>query len=93
VLLNTKLFDKRRRVLSPPLKNPQPKTPVVSLNGRSGTIFEQVKYLGVLLHASLKDDIQRKVKHYCAANELRNTFAQTFTALENTLFRAYCLSI
>jgi len=42
--------------------------------------FDQVKYLGVLLNASLKDDddIQRQVKLlYCAANKLRSPAVKT----------------
>ena len=44
----------------------------------TSTIFDQVKYIGVLLNASLKDDdIQRQVKSiYCAANKFRSTFDQ-----------------
>jgi len=53
-----------------------------------------VKYLGVRINASLKDDddIQRQVKSlYCAANKLRGTFDQCFPAVKNALFRAYCM--
>ena len=46
----------------------------------------KVKYLGVLLIASLKDDdddIQRQVKSlYCAANKLSGTFAQYSPAVK-----------
>ena len=38
------------------------------------------------------DDIHRQVKSlYCAANKLRGTFDQCSTAVNNTLFRAYCM--
>ena len=52
-----------------------------------------MKYIGVLLNASLKDDdIQRQVKSiYCAANKLGGTFDQCSPAVKNTLFRAYCM--
>jgi len=59
-------------------------------------IFDQVKYLGVWINASLKDDdyIQRQVKSpCCAANKLRGTFDQCSPAVKNTLFRAYCMSM
>jgi len=55
-----------------------------------------VKYLGVWINASLKedDDIQRPVKSlYCAANKLKGTFDQCSPAVENTLFRAYCMTM
>jgi len=48
----------------------------------------------VWINASLKDDddIQRQVKSlYCAANKVRGTFDQCSPAVENTLFRAYCM--
>ena len=54
----------------------------VFLNGVHVHFFDQVKYLGVLLNASLKDDdnIQRQVKSlYCAANKLRGTFTASTT--------------
>jgi len=50
-----------------------------------------VKYLGVLIHASLKDDgdIQRQMKLlYCVANKLRGTFDQALLQ-QKTLFHAY----
>ena len=50
--------------------------------------------LGVLFHASPKDDTdtQRQVKLlYCAANKLRVALAQCFTAVENTLFHAHAI--
>ena len=53
-----------------------------------------MKYLGVWINASLKDDddIQRQVKSlYCPANKLRGTFDQFSPAVKNTLFRAYCM--
>jgi len=58
--------------------------------------FDQVKYLGVLLNASLKDDadIKRQVKSpYCAANKLRGTFDQCSSVVKSTLFRAYSMPI
>jgi len=59
------------------------------------TIFRSSEvYLGVWIHASLKDDddIQRQVQSlYCTANNLRGTFDQCSTAVKNTLFRAYCM--
>jgi len=57
-------------------------------------IFDQVKYLGVWINASLKDDddIQRQVKSlYCAENKLRGTLDQCSPAVKNTVFRAYCM--
>ena len=51
-----------------------------------------MKYLGVWITASLKDDddIQRQVKSlYCAANKLTGTFDQCSPAVKNTLYRAY----
>jgi len=54
-----------------------------------------VKYLGVWINASLKDDdddIRRQVKSlYCAANKLRGPFDQCSPAVKNTLFGAYGL--
>jgi len=64
------------------------------LNGVRVQFFDQVKYLGVWINASLKDDddIQWQVKLlYCAANKLRGTFDQCSTVVKNTLFRAYCM--
>jgi len=57
-------------------------------------IFDQMKYLGVCINASLKDDddIQRQVKSlYCAENKLRGTLDQCSPAVKNTVFRAYCM--
>ena len=62
--------------------------------GARAQFLDQVKYLGVWINASLKDDddIQRQVKSlYCAANKLRGTFDQCSTAVKNTLFPAYCM--
>jgi len=73
-------------------KKPAPSN--VFLNGVRVQFLNQVKYLGVWINASLKDDddIQRQVKSlYCAANKLRGTFDQCTPAVENTLFRAYCM--
>ena len=65
-------------------------------NVRKKTQFKliKVKHLDVWINASLKDDddIQRQVKSlYCAANKLRGTFDQCSPAVNNTLFRAYCM--
>jgi len=54
----------------------------VFLNGVRVQFFYQVKYLGVWINASLKDDddTQRQVKSlHCAANKLRGTFNQCST--------------
>jgi len=56
----------------------QPAPSNVFLNGVHVQLSDQVKYLGVLINASLKDDsdIKRQMKLlYCAANKLRSTFA------------------
>jgi len=68
----------------------------VFLNGVRVQFLDRVKYLGVWINASLKDDddIQRHVKLlYCAANKLRGTFDQWSPAVKNTLFRAYCMQM
>jgi len=81
-------------VLFCPKKNKQPAPSNVFLNGVRVQFFDQVKYLGVWINASLKDDddIERQVNSlYCAANKLRGTFDQCPTAVKNTLFRAYCM--
>ena len=57
----------------------------VFLNGVRVQFLDQVKYLGVWINASLKDDddIQRQVKSlYCAANKLRGTFDQCSPAVK-----------
>ena len=72
----------------------QPVPSNVFLNGVRVQFLNQVKYLGVWIYASLKDDddIQRPVKSlYSAANKLRGTFGQCTPAAKNTLFRAYCM--
>jgi len=79
-------------VLFFPKKYKQPAPSNVFLIGVGVQFFDQVKYLGVWINASLKDDddIQRQVKSlYCAAN--RGNFDQCSPALKNTLFRAYCM--
>ena len=66
-------------VLFSPKKYKQPAPSNVFLNGVRVQFLDQVKYLGVWINASLKDDddIQRQVKSlYCAANKLRGTFDQ-----------------
>jgi len=53
-----------------------------------------VKYFGVWINASLKDDdaIQRQVKLlYCAVNKLRGTFVQCSPAVKTLYFMPYCL--
>ena len=81
-------------VLFCPKKYKQPAPSNVFLNGARVQFLNQVKYLGVWINASLKDDddIQRQVKSlYCAAKKLRGTFDQCTPAVKNTLFRAYCV--
>jgi len=81
-------------VLICPKKYKQPAPSDVFVNGVRVQFLDQVKYLGVWINVSLKDDddIQRQVKSlYCAANKLRGTFDQCSTAVKNTLFRAYCM--
>ena len=83
-------------VLFCPKKYKQPALSNVFLNGVRVQFLDQVKYLGVRINASLKDDddIQRQVKSlYCAANKLRGTFDQCSTAVKCTLFRAYCMPL
>jgi len=66
-------------VLFCPKKYKQPAPSNIFLHGVRVQFFDQVKYLGVWINSSLKDDddIQRQVKSlYCAANELRGTFDQ-----------------
>jgi len=58
--------------------------------------IDQMKYLGVRINTSLKDDhdIQRQVKSlYCDTNKLRSTFDQCSPAVKSALFRAYCMPI
>ena len=65
-------------------KYKQPASSNVFLNGVRVQFLDQVKYLGVWINASLKDDdgIQRQVKSlYCAANKLRGTFNQCSIAV------------
>ena len=74
----------------------QLQTSTVFPNGVCVQFFDQVKYLDVWINASVKggDDIHRQVKSlYCAANKHRGAFNQCSTAIKNTLFRAYCLSM
>ena len=81
-------------VLFCPKKCKQPAPSNVFLNGVRVQFFNQVKYLGAWIYATLKDDddIQRQMKSlYCAANKLRGTFDQCTPAVKNTLFRAYCM--
>jgi len=87
--------SKTTGVLFCPKKYKQPASSNVFLNGVCVQFFDQVKYLGVWINASLKDDdddIQRQVKSlYCAANKLRGTFDQCSPAVKNTLFYTYCM--
>ena len=72
----------------------QPAPSNVFLNGVRAKVFDQVKYLGVWINASLKDDddIQREVKSlYCAANKLRDTFDQCSPAVKNTPIACRCM--
>ena len=72
-----------------PKKYKQPAPSNVFLNGVRVQFLNQVKYLGVWINASLKDDddIQRQVKSlYCAANKLRGTFDQCFPAVKTLYF-------
>jgi len=81
-------------VLFCPKKYKQPAQSNVFLNGVRVQFLDQMKYLGVWINASLKDDddIQRQVESlYCAANKLRGAFDQCSPAVKNTLFRAYCM--
>jgi len=61
----------------------------VFLNDAWVQFSDKVKFLGVLLHASLKDDddIQRQVKSlYCAANKFGGTFVQSSPAVKTLYF-------
>jgi len=83
------LFDcNKTTILFCPKKYKQPAPSNVFLNGVHVQFSNYVKYLGVLLNASLKDDddIQRQVKSlYCAENKLRSTFSQCSHAV-NALY-------
>ena len=86
--------NKTASILFCPKKYKRPAPSNVFLNGVRVQFLNQVKYLGVWINASLKDDddLQRQVKSlYCAANKLRGTFDQCTPAVKNTLFRAYCM--
>ena len=73
-------------VLFCPKKYKQSTPSNVLLNGVRVQFFDQVKYLGVCINASLKDEIT-----IYAANKLRGTFDQCSPAVKNTLFHAYCM--
>jgi len=76
-------------VLFCPKKCKQPAPSNVFLYGACVQFFDQVKYLGVWINASLKDDddIQRRVKSlYCVANKLRDTFEQCSPAVKTLFF-------
>jgi len=65
----------------------QPAPSNVFLEKKRVQFFDQVKYLGVLLNTSLKDDddIQRQVKLlYCAANKLRSPAVKTLYSVPIT---------
>ena len=67
--------------------------PHVCLNNNRIDFVDRVKYLGVVLQGSLKDDadIQRQIRSlYCAANKLRTTFHKCSTPVKNIFYRAYC---
>ena len=68
MLLNTKSFltVTKQLVFFFPKKYKQPAPSNVFLNGVRVQFLNQVKYLGVWINASLKDDndIQRQVNHY-----------------------------
>ena len=66
--------------------------PHICINNHRIDFVDRVKYLGVILQCSLKDDadIQRQIKSlYCAANRLRTTFHKCSTPVKNILYRAY----
>ena len=93
---NTFNCNKTIGVLFCPKKFKQPAPSNVFLNGARVQFFDQVKYVGVWINASMKDDddILGQVKSlYCAANKLRGTFDQCSPAVKNTLFHAYCMSM
>jgi len=76
-------------VLFYPKRYKQPAPSNIFLNGVRVQFFDQVKYLGVWINASLKvdDDIQRQVKLLqCATNKLRGTFDQCSPAVETLYF-------
>jgi len=59
------------------------------MNGVGVNFTEEVKYLGVSVNTSMKDDndIHSQNKSVCcAAKKLTGTFAQCSTAVKNTLF-------
>ena len=70
-------------VLFCPKNYKQPATSNVFLNGLRVQFFDQVKYLGVWIMASLKDDddIQRQVKSLLATVQKTNSEALLISAL------------
>jgi len=76
-------------------KYKQPVPSNVFLNNVHVQFFDQVKYLGVWINASLKDDdLQRQVKLlYCATNKLTGIFDQCSPAVKNTLYHSYYMSV
>jgi len=95
MLLEMKLFFNCNKTVSAGFsleRLKHPTTPLVSLNGGSVKFVEQVKYVGVLHHPSMKvgNDNQTQAKSLCrAAEKLRSTFAQCSTSVKTTL--ASCL--
>jgi len=88
--------NKTIRVLFCPKRYKQPAPSNVFLNSVRVKCFDQVKYLGVWIYASLKDDddIQRQATSlYCAANKFRDAFDQCSPTVKkhSTVFRAYCM--
>jgi len=76
-------------VLFWPKKYKQPAPSNVFLNVVCAHFFDHVKYLGMWINASQKDDddIQRQVKSlYYAANKLRGTFNQCTSAVKKLYF-------
>jgi len=92
MLLNTKsrlIVTKQVVLVFAPKNYIQPAPSNVFLNGVRVQLCNQVKYVGALLNASLKDydDIQRQVKSlYCAANKLRGPFDQCSPAVKTLYF-------
>jgi len=88
-------------VLFCPKKYKQSAPSNVVLNGARVQFLDQVKYVGMWINASWKDDddIRRQVKSlYCAANKLRGTFDQCSPAVKKhfiscLLHASVCLPI
>ena len=83
-------------VLFCPKKYKQPAPSNVFLNSVRVKCFDQVKYLGVWIYASLKDDddIQRQATSlYCAANKFRDAFDQCSPTVKKHSTVAYFVPI